>query len=186
MTDGRVYWFATQNAKEGEQDPPGQAKTRLLQLFGGWHSPIESILEATEDSAILRNDIYDRDPIKEWSKNRVTLLGDAAHPTTPNLGQGGCQAIEDALVLAACLATTVSAVAALRQYQTRRAPRTREIVLASRRIGGLAQVDSPILSYLRNLIVKATPKSLSNRQLNSVVSFEALTGQERGLFSSMR
>jgi 2-polyprenyl-6-methoxyphenol hydroxylase-like FAD-dependent oxidoreductase len=182
MTDGRVYWFATQNAKEGERDHPGQAKARLLQLFAGWHAPVESILEATEDSAIVRNDIYDRNPIPRWSKNRVTLLGDAAHPTTPNLGQGGCQAIEDAVVLAACLTTTANVDAALRQYETRRDSRTREIVLASRRIGALAQLENPILSFLRNLIISATPKSVSNRQLNSVVSFEALSEEERALF----
>ena len=183
MTNGRIYWFATQNAKEGEQDHLGQSKVRLLQLFGGWHAPIQSILEATEDSAILRNDIYDRDPISQWGSNRITLLGDAAHPTTPNLGQGGCLAIEDAVVLAACLARTINLDAALREYEARRAPRTRENVLASRSIGKFAQLENPILSFLRNLIISATPRSLSNRQLNSVVSFEALTEQERDLFS---
>src|ERR1700720_3570214 len=58
--------------------------------------------------AILRNDIYDREPLPLWSENRITLLGDAAHPMTPNLGQGGCQAIEDAVVLAACLGNSIS------------------------------------------------------------------------------
>jgi 2-polyprenyl-6-methoxyphenol hydroxylase-like FAD-dependent oxidoreductase len=183
MTDGRVYWFATQNAKEGEQDESGQTKAHLRKLFDSWHEPVESILEATEESAILRNDIYDRDPIPQWSKDRVTLLGDAAHPTTPNLGQGGCQAIEDGVVLAVCLATIDNVKAALRKYETRRAPRVREIVLASRRVGTLAQLENPIFGFLRNLAIRATPRSISSRQLDSVVSFEALTENEKLLLA---
>jgi len=183
MIGGRVYWFATQNAKEGERDKPGQTKVHLQELFRGWHEPIESILETTEESAILRNDIYDREPISNWSKGQVTLLGDAAHPTTPNLGQGGCQAIEDGVVLAACLAPNSNAEAALREYEARRVPRTRGIVLSSRRIGALAQLENPALSFLRNLTIRFTPQSISEQQLNSVVAYEPLTETEKSFFS---
>ncbi|HYK39651.1 MAG TPA: FAD-dependent monooxygenase [Candidatus Eremiobacteraceae bacterium] len=183
MACGRIYWFATQNAREGERDDPGQTKTRLRELFSGWHHPIESILEATEETAILRNDIYDRDPIPHWGRNRVTLLGDAAHPATPNLGQGGCLAIEDAAVLTACLATIANPDDALREYENRRFPRTKGIVLSSRRIGEIAQMENAFLSFLRNLAIRATPRSISNRQLNAVASFEALTENEKLLFS---
>jgi 2-polyprenyl-6-methoxyphenol hydroxylase-like FAD-dependent oxidoreductase len=183
MSDGRVYWFATQNAKEGQRDNPVQTKAHLQQLFHGWHDPIESLLETTDESAILRNDIYDRDPIASWSKNRVTLLGDAAHPTTPNLGQGGCQAIEDAALLAECLATNSTVGSAFGEYQTRRMPRTKQIVLSSRRIGDLAQLENPFLSFLRNVAVRATPRFASDRQLNSIVAFEPLTDRERLLLS---
>ena len=106
--DGRVYWFATANAPEGEKDgPPGDltgAKAKLLHLFSRWHRPVADLVEAAEEGTILRTDIYDREPLGErWGEGKVTLLGDAAHPMTPNLGQGACQAIEDAVVLARCL-----------------------------------------------------------------------------------
>ena len=103
MSRGRVYWFATKNAAEGERDPEGRTKDVLSGLFRGWHEPIEALIAATNEGAILRNDIDDMDPLPRWLQGRVALLGDAAHPMTPNLGQGACQAIEDSVVLAACL-----------------------------------------------------------------------------------
>jgi 2-polyprenyl-6-methoxyphenol hydroxylase-like FAD-dependent oxidoreductase len=179
MRDNRIYWYATCNAPEGEPDSPGQAKQNLLRLFRGWQYPVEQLIESSAESAILRNDIYDRPPLPRWSENRVTLLGDAAHPMTPNLGQGGCQAIEDALVLAACLAASSDIASALRAYQARRIPRTGKIVLASRRIGKIAQWSHPALCFLRNAAVRATPAWLARRQIASVVDYEALTTRER-------
>ena len=105
---GRVYWFATTNAPEGEEDgpigtPSGPGAT-LMRLFGRWHHPIPALISGTEETAIRRDDLYDREPVSgSWGTGRVTLLGDAAHPSTPNLGQGACQAIEDAVTLARCL-----------------------------------------------------------------------------------
>lgn len=75
LNDGRVYWFATKNAPEHDRDPVGTVKTRLIDRFHGWHTPIEALLDATPESAILRNDIYDRDPDGPWTADRVTLLG---------------------------------------------------------------------------------------------------------------
>jgi 2-polyprenyl-6-methoxyphenol hydroxylase-like FAD-dependent oxidoreductase len=116
MKDNRIYWYATRNAPEGGRDSPGPARRNLRHLFRGWQYPVEQLIEASVESAILRNDIYDRPPLSRWSDNRVTLLGDAAHPMTPNLGQGGCQAIEDAIVLAACLGASSTVATALREY----------------------------------------------------------------------
>jgi 2-polyprenyl-6-methoxyphenol hydroxylase-like FAD-dependent oxidoreductase len=98
----------------GEQDREGERKTRLSGLFGSWRHPIGRLIEATDEGAILRNHLYDRPPVRHWGNGRVTLLGDAAHPPTPNLGQGTCQALEDALVLAGCLSGQREPVAALR------------------------------------------------------------------------
>ena len=83
---------------------PGR-KRGLLDLFRGWHAPIEALIEATDESVILRNDVYDRPPLPHWSVGRATLLGDSAHPMTPDMGQGACQAIEDAVILAIASAT---------------------------------------------------------------------------------
>ena len=181
LGDGRIYWYAAKNLPEGGRDSPGQAKQNLIRLFRGWHDPVEAVIEATVESAILRNDIYDRDPLPHWSENRATLLGDAAHPMTPNLGQGGCQAIEDAVVLAACLANSDQVDSALRHYQDRRIPRTSAIVLQSRRIGEIGQWENPFLCFLRNSAVRALPSRIKAHQIASVAVYEALTEAERAL-----
>lgn len=169
--DGRVYWYATSNAQEGGQDSDQGASSALASLFKGWHSPIEALIRASE-SKILRNDIYDRDPLPAWGRSRVTLLGDAAHPMTPNLGQGACQAIEDALELAFFLATGVDCQTALKKYEASRIPRTSRIVLASRRIGTIGQINSPLLCSLRDLAFKLTPAAATMRSLGRVVGYE--------------
>lgn len=96
----RTYWFATANAREGETDDPTERKANLLRRFSHWHPPIAAVLEATPAHTILRNDIYFLDPLPRWSTRRIVLLGDAAHATTPGVGQGAAQALEDAVALA--------------------------------------------------------------------------------------
>ena len=182
LNDGRVYWFATRNAPEHEREPAEAVKPMLMNLFRGWHAPIEALLDATPASAILRNDLYDREPLSSWVAGRVALLGDAAHPMTPNLGQGACQAIEDAVVLAACLARSDGIDAALRHYQARRLPRTRRLLLLSRRIGRIAQWESPFACSLRNAVIRSMPTSMTERQVRSIVDQPILTDDERRLF----
>jgi 2-polyprenyl-6-methoxyphenol hydroxylase-like FAD-dependent oxidoreductase len=168
----RVYWFATSNAPEGEIDSGSGPQSLLLSLFEGWHEPIEALIRAADDSTILRNDIYDSDPLSEWGRGRVTLLGDAAHPMTPNLGQGACQAIEDALELAACLAGKTNVEAGLEKYEKRRIARTGPIVLASRRLGLIAQIEEPLLCRVRDAVLEFTPSSVTYLGLARVIGYE--------------
>ena len=171
MVGGLVYWFATRNAPEGQTDPPGAAKQNLVELFQGWHEPIHALISATEESAILRNDIQDRDPLPSWGAGRVTLLGDAAHPMTPNFGQGGCQAIEDALVLARMLAMHSDLPGALRSYEAERIARTSPIVLRSRQAGVLAQLENPMACRIREFTVGKIPRSVMLRQFQSMAGY---------------
>jgi FAD-dependent urate hydroxylase len=124
---GVVAWFGTLRTEAGGTDAPGGRKRELLERFRGWHEPIEAIIEATDESRILRTDIHARKPVPRWGQGRVTLLGDAAHPLVPTLGQGACLAIEDAVVLAKCLSDGRGVTAALRLYEGQRRPRTAAI-----------------------------------------------------------
>ena len=123
MTNGRTFWFAQRYVPEGAQDKPCGRKGELLELFHDWHDPIPRVIQATEEAHILRNDVYEHKHLRHWSRGRVTLLGDAAHAMTPNFGQGGCQAIEDGVVLASCLEVERDVVTALKLYETRRVKR---------------------------------------------------------------
>jgi 2-polyprenyl-6-methoxyphenol hydroxylase-like FAD-dependent oxidoreductase len=124
----------------------------LQELFHDWRPPIEQLIEATDEAAILRNDIFDRKPVRHWGSERVTLLGDAAHPPTPNLGQGACQALEDALILARRLGSTRKSVVALRAYEASRMKRSAAIIEQSYRFGRIGQWEHPLLCSLRDAL----------------------------------
>jgi 2-polyprenyl-6-methoxyphenol hydroxylase-like FAD-dependent oxidoreductase len=171
MGNGRVYWYATANTPEWESDSNQSPQDTLLSHFKGWHSPVEDLIRAS-GSSILRNDIFDRDPLPQWGRGRVTLLGDAAHPMTPDLGQGACQAIEDALELAKSLASGANEAAGLKEYEARRIARTKTIVLGSRRMGRIGQVQSPLLCCIRDMAVRLTPRAVSLGSLAPIIGYE--------------
>lgn len=170
---GEVYWFAVQDAPPGGQDAPGRARETLLERFGDFADPVRALLEATPEEAIVRTDICDRPPLDGWGRGRVTLLGDAAHPMTPNLGQGGCQAIEDAVVLGECLAAAADVEAGLRAYESRRAARARFFVEQSRSVGRIAQASGRVACALRNAAFRMLPQAMLERQIVSAQRFPA-------------
>jgi 2-polyprenyl-6-methoxyphenol hydroxylase-like FAD-dependent oxidoreductase len=129
------------------------------------------LLEATRSERILRTDIHDRIPIRTFTSPRVALLGDAAHPTTPNLGQGGCMAIEDAVVLAHALASSDSLAGALAAYEDARVAKTGRIVEASYRFGKVAQLQNPLGAWFRNTVLRLTPASVVMNQLRESARF---------------
>jgi 2-polyprenyl-6-methoxyphenol hydroxylase-like FAD-dependent oxidoreductase len=170
---GRIYWFATLNTPAGGRNEPGAAHASLAELFAGWHRPISEVLAATPAEAILRNDILHRLPAPRWVEGRVALLGDAAHPMTPNLGQGACQAIEDAVILADRLARNAAdPAAALRKYERCRKSRADAVVLASLRLGRLAQLENLTARWLRDHLLALTPASMTRAQLVRSLTFE--------------
>jgi 2-polyprenyl-6-methoxyphenol hydroxylase-like FAD-dependent oxidoreductase len=169
MNGNRVYWYATLTTPEGGRNP--DEKAALLQIFRNWHAPIPSLVEATESSAVLRNDIYDRPVSTAWGSGRVTLIGDAAHPMTPNLGQGACQALEDAVVLGQSLARQRDVPAALQEYERLRIPRVNPIVIRSRQVGWLGQWRQPLAVAARNALLKRVSARQQVEQLERVVNY---------------
>ena len=166
---GRTYWFATKNAPEGEPDEPAGRKAELLRRFSGWHQPIAAIAKSAEEEAILRNDVYYLEPLPRWSQGRVVLVGDAAHATTPGVGQGAAQAIEDAVVLADRLAPSGDLATALGEYEAIRRPRAEAVLKLSRRVDKAAQLASPLGWRSRNAIVRRLPERAQRRQLEPLV-----------------
>lgn len=166
---GETYWFAVLDAAAGETD--AQPLEAVKRQFAGFGGPAPALLAATAADRVLRTDIYDRQPVRSWSDGRVVLLGDAAHPTTPNLGQGGCMAIEDAVVLAHALAAAPTFAEAFAAYQAARVTRTNAIVDASNRFGRIAQLRHPVGVWARNVALRLTPASTMRRQLRKNAAF---------------
>jgi 2-polyprenyl-6-methoxyphenol hydroxylase-like FAD-dependent oxidoreductase len=143
LGDGRVYCYATAPAPAGlDDDGPDE----LARHFAGWHDPIPQLISAA--TSVTRTDIRCLpEPLPAFhfafDSRNVVLLGDAAHAMTPNLGQGACQAIEDAAVLAAFTSD-------LPRYSAERLPRTTRIAKASRRIARLAGLNNPAAEWARN------------------------------------
>jgi 2-polyprenyl-6-methoxyphenol hydroxylase-like FAD-dependent oxidoreductase len=152
--DDRLYWIAVANAPKREPAPPGGPKADLLERFRGWMEPVEAIIAATDEAAIQRMDIEDRDPADRWGDGRVTLVGDAIHPMTFNVGQGACQAIEDSVALARALQAGGDRPAALRSYEAERKKRTAGMMSLARRIGRMAQWERPFACAVRDQIWK--------------------------------
>jgi 2-polyprenyl-6-methoxyphenol hydroxylase-like FAD-dependent oxidoreductase len=136
--------------------------------FGRWHDPIGAVLEATPDGAILRNDVYYLDPLPRWSSGRIVLLGDAAHATTPGIGQGAAQALEDAVALTAAL-DGPEIDAALERYESARRPRAELTQRLSRQADRAAQLASPLGCRLRNAIASHAPAKIRRRQIAPVL-----------------
>lgn len=171
----RLYWYAVIGQAEGAarpQDPKGE----LLRRFAGYAFDVPAIIQNTSAEDFIYHELFDRIPVTRWSKGRVVVLGDAAHPTTPNLGQGAAMAMESALVLARLLKEMPQdTVGALRRYERVRYPRTRTITETSRTVGKLAQLRNPVLRGLRNFMFARMPASVRKRQLQSLVNYDAGT-----------
>jgi 2-polyprenyl-6-methoxyphenol hydroxylase-like FAD-dependent oxidoreductase len=152
---GRPYWAALYTTAEGGRDPQGRSKQVVLDLYRGWQEPIEALIDATPDGAISRMDNHGGTPLDRWGSGRMTLLGDAAHPTTIDIGQGACQAIEDAFTLRRALREHDDPAEALRAYERGRIARTNAVMKAAWRVGFVGQWRNPILARIRGVFLGA-------------------------------
>ncbi len=166
IAERRAYWFAVENAEPGQDVPTSERKDYVLARFGAFASPGPAVLQATSPESILLHDLGDREPLEHWGRGPVTLLGDAAHPMTPNMGQGAGQAIEDGAFLAQALRSASDGdepALALRAYEHQRIARANHFVVQSMRFGRLAQWESRALCWLRNTMVYMTPNSVGQK-----------------------
>ncbi|MEU3600424.1 FAD-dependent monooxygenase [Streptomyces sp. NPDC006798] len=155
MKDGRIYAYAAALAPAGTRAP--DEKAELLRRYGDWHDPIPALVAAAEPGGVLRHDIHHiTDPLPAFHRGRTVLIGDAAHAMAPTLGQGGNQAIEDAVVLAHHCAPDADQGAALAAYTADRLPRTTAVVREAARICRIQSLGAaPAVALRENLIALA-------------------------------
>ncbi len=170
INEDEAYWYAVTDTALAPK-PDGDQHAFLTKFFRDWHAPIPAMLRATKRPRVIRTDLVDRVPTDAWGRGSATLLGDAAHPMTPNLGQGGCQAIEDAWVLARELGRDPSP-GGLRRYEAARQPRTRRFVEESWRFGRVSQSSNRLFMAVRNSAMRLVPESLMQRSLAWAFDFD--------------
>lgn len=157
LTRNRVYVFLVLTAPAGM--PRQTSMAGIRRHFQAFSDPVPMILDVARDVVLLHHDIEDVDaPV--WGQGRTVLIGDAAHPMTPNLGQGAAMAIEDAAVLPEVIASNAPAEA-LRKI---RHDRVAKVLQDSRRLGRMAHMENPVACWLRNALVRSVPQSISGNQ----------------------
>ena len=167
-----TYWFATERAPEGRSAPDGEL-AYLKGKFASWAAPIPAVLTATDPADVLRNDLYDRDQARQWSRGPVLVVGDAAHPMRPHLGQGGCQGLEDAAILARFVDGTDDLATAFARFAAFRRPRVRALVRESKLIGRIVNLRPALLSGVAGRATVLVPEALMTRHLAAVAARSA-------------
>lgn len=168
-----VYWFAVKNYQRDLQQE--FAHFEVQQLGQNFAPFIREILAATDPQKIYLDDLNDLQLLASWHQGRVCLIGDAAHATTPNMGQGAGQAIEDAWVLSELLAREAGAAEAFAKFELLRKKKVQQIVGTSWTIGKMAHWENSLAVGLRNLLIKLSPSSLGKRQSRAVFELADLS-----------
>lgn len=134
VAEHRFYFFFDVPLSAGLENQRSEYKPLLKQYFSGWCPQVQRLIDSIDEQKTNRVEIHDIEPFNQFYKGRVVILGDAAHSTTPDIGQGGCQAMEDAVYLARALQiNTLGLEDALKRYQNKRNERANELLLRARK-----------------------------------------------------
>lgn len=170
LRDGAVFWYATLN-RRGRA--PIRRREELYEVFRDWPAPIAELIASTPDTELIRTQIRDRLPVDEWGAGPVTLLGDAAHPSTPDLGQGACQAIESAIVLGECVRGSAQIGDGFREYEQRRMPRTAAISRLCWMTASNSTIEGPLVCRLRDVAIRVGLESIARSSLQWILAGHA-------------
>ena len=147
VSGNRFYFFFDVPLPKGLPQDRSTVKADLTGYFQGWAESVQQLIAAINPDTTNRVEIHDIEPFSRFVKGRVALLGDAAHSTTPDIGQGGCAAIEDAVVLASTLAShSLGIEDALLRYQARRVERVKDLVLKARKRCDVTHARDPAVT----------------------------------------
>jgi 2-polyprenyl-6-methoxyphenol hydroxylase-like FAD-dependent oxidoreductase len=168
---GRVYWFLVSSGIDASRPRPSDPVAELLEIVKHYDGPSRDLIRATSASAISEIELTDLPARLPWSAGNVCLIGDAAHPTTPNMGQGGGQAVEDAWTLARCLAESREPAQAFHTFETARFKKVKTVVDSSRRLGAFVHSGWP---RLRNFLFRLAPEGLAMRAMERLYRVDSL------------
>ena len=170
IAENKIYWYALKSFKKNANEC---SVNNLEDYFREYNTVIKDLLKSTQKEHIHTTEISDLKPTNIWFKKNICLIGDAAHATTPNMGQGACQAIEDAFVLSECI-YTYGITKAFSEYQKLRLPKAHQVVKASWFIGKMAHLKNPLLIGLRNQLLRLTPASVKRKQNEPIFQLAAI------------
>jgi 2-polyprenyl-6-methoxyphenol hydroxylase-like FAD-dependent oxidoreductase len=170
ISEKSVYWYAASKSPPGKIESNETIKVKLLEQFQEFASPVIDLIEATESAKIIQTDLYDLSPFRPWVKGNIALIGDAAHPMTPNLGQGGAQAVVDAYVISEELARESNVSQAMQIFEKRRFKKVRKIVNDAYFFGKLAHIESG--AGLRNTVLRMVPDGITRRSMHAMYRLE--------------
>jgi 2-polyprenyl-6-methoxyphenol hydroxylase-like FAD-dependent oxidoreductase len=169
------YWYMTFHAPAGEASSASEMRTHAETLFRTHFPQWIGLLQKTRTQDILKTDISDLKPLMQWFSGRIGLIGDAAHATTPNLGQGGAMAVEDALALADSFEKSGLNEAAWKCFEQFRRNKVDWTVSTSWSIGKICHVGNPLLRFIRNLVLKKTPDSVTQKQVQRMYRLQSIS-----------
>ncbi|MBV7317628.1 FAD-dependent monooxygenase [Shewanella sp. NIFS-20-20] len=161
LTPNEVYWYGLHSSHL-----PITSRD-LIHCFKKFHPIVSDIISQTPTDNVFQSDVCDLRPIASWSRDTVCLLGDAAHATTPNMGQGACQAIEDAYTLSYYL-SQYPIMTAFAKYECLRKNKTVKVVKLSWQLGNISHIKNPALATIRNAAMRAIPNTYNLNQVNKI------------------
>ncbi|MCU7616653.1 FAD-dependent monooxygenase [Chryseobacterium sp. PBS4-4] len=164
LSENKVYWYALINDKNFRE------KIDLIEEFSDFDPLVLQILEATKPEKIILNDIIDLAPIPKWFSENLCLIGDAAHATTPNMGQGACQSIEDAYIIGKLLKKNKNFNSVFEEFQNIRRKKVNYIVNTSWKIGKISQWEKG--NSIRNFLMRSIPESLNQTMIDKILKLE--------------
>ena len=164
IKENTLYWYALVNEKFYSED------INLIEIFKKFHPDVLDMITKTSKESIILNNIIDLKPMEKWTALNLCLIGDAAHATTPNMGQGGCQAVEDAYIIGKLLENEKDWNKIFHQFETIRRSKVNHIVKTSWMLGKVAQWEH--FTKLRNFIFRNMPESVNQRQMEKIMKLE--------------
>lgn len=164
ISEKKVYWYACINEKSFSR------YADIVDIFKDFDALVLNLIEATANENIICNHISDLTPIPQWYTENLCLIGDAAHATTPNMGQGACQAIEDAYVIGRLLKKSRDFNVVFEDFQKIRRKKVDYIVNTSRTIGKISQWEHG--NALRNFMMSLIPESINQKMAKKIIELE--------------
>ncbi|ADR22989.1 hypothetical protein MATR_31620 [Marivirga tractuosa] len=166
VSENSVYWFAVAKANPFQKDDKSKIKVQLSEKFIKFHPIVNQIINATDEQKIIRGDLMDLRRLDKWHHQKIGLIGDAAHATTPNMGQGAGQGIEDAYVMAKLFSQNQASEKLFETFEKLRREKVDYVVNNSWRFGKMAH--SPFGRVIMKTVMKMTPQTVIKKQLEKL------------------